>query len=204
MRVTLSDRRPSPTPRSTVEDDDHTEASTATGDSPTEPADDGPQRTRVSMRPRIVLAVLLAVAFAGGLAFAGVQFFTQRAKETARVEALAAAKRYATDLSSYDYRNLDGNFRAVEQNATGEFGEQYRQVSRNLTELIKQHQAVSKGAVLSAGLVESGTDRAVVALFVDQTITNTNSPQPRIDRNRMQMTLVRQDDRWLVDNVTLL
>ncbi|GAA1194045.1 hypothetical protein [Prauserella alba] len=156
------------------------------------------------LRPRRIIAALLVLAVLGGLGFAASAFFAQRAEDQARTEAVAAAKRYAVDLSSYDHQDLDGNFQAVERNATGEFGRQYRQVSDNLTQLLEQHQATSEGNVVRAGIAEATADRAVVLLFVDQTISNTNTEQPRVDRNRMEMTLLRRDDRWLVDNVTLL
>lgn len=159
---------------------------------------------KAALRPRRVIAAVLVLAVLGGLGFAASLFFGQRAEEQARTEALGAAKRYAVDLSSYDHQNLDGNFQAVERNATGQFGQQYRQVSNNLTKLLKQHKATSKGNVVRAGVAEASADRAVVVLFVDQTISNTNTEKPRVDRNRMEMALVRQDDRWLVDKVTLL
>ncbi|TKG71094.1 VirB8/TrbF family protein [Prauserella endophytica] len=204
MRITIADRKPSPKPRSTVDDkpEDEDEAGTTDDTPPTE--EDPPERRSRRPKPRLLLAVLAVAALLGAGGYLGARFAAHQAAETARTEALAAAKRYATDLSSYDFNDLQGNFSAVEAGATGRFAEQYRQVSRNLTELIKQHEAVSKGAVLTAGVAEADSDRAVVVLFVDQTITNTNSPQPRIDRNRMQMTLLHQDERWLVDDVKLL
>ncbi|MBB3664853.1 Mce-associated membrane protein [Prauserella sediminis] len=173
-------------------------------------ADDGAEpRGRAAtlaarLRPRRILAAVLVLAVLGGLGVAASAFFAQRAEQQARTEALAAAERYAVDLSSYDHEDLDGNFRTVQSNATGQFGQQYRQVSENLTTLLKQHKATSEGNVVRAGIAEAGADRAVVLLFVDQTISNTNTDQPRVDRNRMEMTLVRHEDRWLVDKVTLL
>ena len=41
-------------------------------------------------------------------------------------------------------------------------------------------------------------------VFLDQTVTNTNSPQPRVDRNRMQLSLIRQDGDWKLSNVQLM
>ncbi|MCP2251638.1 Mce-associated membrane protein [Prauserella aidingensis] len=181
----------------TVDDDsgDHTGAGESEGRTTTVAA---------LLRPRRVLAALLVLSVLGGLGFAAREFFAQRAEEQARAEALAAAERYAVDLSSYDHKDLDGNFQAVERNATGRFGQQYRQVSDNLTKLLQQHKATSEGNVVRAGVTEADADHAVVLLFVDQTISNTNTEQPRVDRNRMEMTLVHRDDRWLVDKVTLL
>lgn len=204
--VDTRNEKPSPSPRSTVDSDaerDVAEVESTADDttgtaSGNEPA---PARWR---RPGVLLAVLLSALVLGVAVFLTVQYLGLRSSESARAEAIGAATEFATNLSSYDFADLEGNFSGVTENATGRFAEQYTQVGANLTELIKQHKAVSEGTVLAAGAVEADDDHAVVLLFVDQTITNTNSPQPRVDRNRMRMTLVRQDGRWLVDDVKLL
>jgi Mce-associated membrane protein len=43
-----------------------------------------------------------------------------------------------------------------------------------------------------------------VVVFVDQSITNATLPQPRVDRNRVIMTLVPRDGRWLVSKLELM
>lgn len=154
--------------------------------------------------PRALLAALLVAAVLGGTGYLAWEYFSLRSQEASRTQAMDAAGRFAAELSSYDFNRLRENFSGVTENATPRFAQQYEQVGSKLTELIKKHQAVSKGEVVASGVQSFEADRAVVVLFVDQTITNTNSPQPRIDRNRMRMTLVRQDDRWLVDDVALL
>ncbi|MGP3708901.1 hypothetical protein [Gordonia paraffinivorans] len=40
-------------------------------------------------------------------------------------------------------------------------------------------------------------------LFVDQSITNTASPEPRVDRSRVVMTMEKVDGRWLASKVDL-
>ncbi len=64
--------------------------------------------------------------------------------------------------------------------------------------------ATSQGTVLTAATVEADQNRAVIALFVDQEITNRNDPEPRIDRNRMRMTLIHENGRWLIGGIELL
>lgn len=155
-------------------------------------------------RPGVLIPLAVVVALLAVVGYLGFQVREQSASSSARGAALEAARGYAKDLSTYNYTNLAGNFASVTANARGGFAQQYKQVSTSLTELIKQNQAVSEGSVLSAGLVDADENRAVVALFVDQKITNTNSPQPRIDRNRMQMTLVHENGRWLIDDIKLL
>ncbi len=161
-------------------------------------------RLRANARPKTVVPLVLAVGVLVALGYLVVQLREQEALDSARTEALSAARGYAKDLSTYNYNNLNGNFAAVTANSHGQFAQQYKQVSASLTELIKQNQAVSDGSVLSAGIVDADANHAVVALFVDQKITNTSNPQPRIDRNRMQMTLVHDNGRWLIDDIKLL
>ncbi|MDA3631192.1 hypothetical protein OU415_37605 [Saccharopolyspora sp. WRP15-2] len=166
-----------------------------------------PERKSLLQRvwqPKSLLVLALLIAVFGMLGAMGSQLQQAQAVEDARRSALDAARTYATDLSTYDFNSLERNFSAVTANSHGQFAEQYKEISGSLTELIRQNRAVSKGTVVSAGVAEADEQRAVVTLFVDQEITNVNSPQPRIDRNRMQMTLVRSDSRWLIEDIKLL
>lgn len=155
-------------------------------------------------RPRMLVPVVLVAGLLAMTGYLGMQLHQQQLEEQARTSALESARRYAEDLSTYDHENLEQNFAAVKDNAHGQFAEQYEQVGSSLSQLIQQNRASSEGTVLSAGNVRTEQDRAVVALFVDQKITNKNNPEPRIDRNRMRMTLVLGDGGWLIDGVKLL
>ncbi|GAB2673736.1 hypothetical protein GCM10027271_38160 [Saccharopolyspora gloriosae] len=186
------------------------EDSPAVGGEPVEPPStfestvDGRGRLRALRRPSVLAAALVILLLLGGLTYTGVRLREAAANEAARTEALAAGERYALALTTYDHQNLPDNFGSVSENASPAFAGQYREVSDGLTQLIQQYRATSKGEVRGAGAVQVDQDRAVLVLFVDQTITNTNSPEPRVDRTRMQLTLVRPDGRWLIDDVKLI
>jgi len=172
----------------------------------TESTVDLDESTEDKRRPRaltIVLAVVIVVLLALS-GFLGWTFLERRQADSARAAAVDAGTKYATDLASYDFTNLAGNFTTVTANSTEKFAQQYKQVSDNLTQLIVQMKATSKGSVTQLGVVESDADSAVLVLFLDQAITNTNSPQPRVDRNRMRLSLLKSGDRWLIDDVQLL
>ncbi|WP_406689977.1 hypothetical protein REH65_29175 [Saccharopolyspora sp. ID03-671] len=174
-------------------------------DTRTEPETASRATSRPALRkPRVLVAAVIAAVLLGALGYTGLQLRSHVAAESARAAAQEAARRYAADLSTYDYRRLDSNFAAVTANAHGQFAQQYEQVSSSLTELIRQNQAISEGKVLTTATVSADENHAVVALFVDQEITNKNTPEPRVDRNRMQMTLIHDDGRWLIDNIQLL
>lgn len=158
---------------------------------------------RLSLPVTIVLAtvLVLALAAAGTL---GVLLAGHLRTERAGAEALATAKAYAVTVTSYDYQNLDRNFGDVLDGATGEFKDQYGGASKVLRQLITDAKAKATGTVQDAGIQSATPDQVEVLVFVDQTITNAVTPRPRLDRNRVLMTLTRHDGRWLVEKLELV
>ena len=147
-----------------------------------------------------VLVAALALAAAAVL---GVQVARGPAADRAGNEALATARAYAVTVTTYDYQTIDKAFADVLDGATGEFKSQYAGASKTLRQLITDAHSTSKGTVLDAGVRSASTDEVVVLLFVDQLITNSASPQPKIDRLRVVMTLTPHDGRWLVEKLEL-
>ncbi|WP_424805119.1 hypothetical protein [Rhodococcus sp. 27YEA15] len=149
-----------------------------------------------------LLAGILVVLAA--LGWGGYTTWQSSLDDDARTSALDSGKKFATDLATYNFQNLDQNLSVVRDNSVGQFAGQYAQVASNLQNMIVQYQATSSAQILSAGLASADRDNAEVLVFLDQTITNTNSPDPRIDRNRMQLSLVREDGTWKLADVQLL
>lgn len=152
----------------------------------------------------IAAGVVVVLAVLAALGWGGYTIWQKSAVEDARASALDSGSQFATDLATYNYQNLDQNLAIVRDNSVGEFAGQYAQVASNLQNMIVQYQATSSAKILSAGLASADRDNAEVLVFLDQTITNTNSPDPRIDRNRMQLSLVREDGKWKLSKVQLL
>lgn len=164
-----------------------------------------PAASRASRRPGrpvLVLAVLLALAVVAAVTF-GALWWRASSRAHAGAEALATARAYAVTVTTYDYQQLDRNFVDVLDGATGEFRNQYSGASQTLRQLITDAKARATGTVLDAGVRSATRDEVVVLVFVDQSITNAASPQPKIDHTRVVMTLTRHDGRWLVDKLEL-
>jgi Mce-associated membrane protein len=121
-----------------------------------------------------------------------------------RADVLAVADTYAINLSTYDYTKLDQDFARVLDTATGEFKEQYTVAKESLREAIVKFQGKATGTVLARAVMSLDGDHAEVILFVDQTVTNANTAQPRIDRLRMRMGLEKQSGRWLINKLDLV
>jgi Mce-associated membrane protein len=160
-----------------------------------------------------LLAALVLTALGVALLIAAVvvtqiRLHNANAEGDARATALVAAKTFSAELSTYDYHHLDRDFGAVVNHSTGKFKTDFSKASKDLEPLITKYQATSAGKVAAAGISDDATtdptNHATVIVFVDQTVRNTNSPQPRVDRNRLRLTLTHASGSWLVEKVEIL
>jgi Mce-associated membrane protein len=67
-----------------------------------------------------------------------------------------------------------------------------------------QYHVVVKAEVAAQSVVSATADQVVVLLFVNQTTTSTRLDGPRVDLNRVRLTLVKVDGTWLVNKVVAL
>lgn len=166
----------------------------------------------------LVAGGIVILALVGGLVFAAVGWRHADARaaraatqigqadhaDSLRESALAAAKQDAVDFASYNYTTLAADFARARSHLTPDFAAKYDQISAQLRAVIVQYRGQSKAAVLGAAVQSVGPKQAVVLLFVDQTITTNQSKTPRVDRNRMQLTLQRQSNgTWLISDLLL-
>ena len=110
---------------------------------------------------------------------------------------------YAQVLTSIDSNNVDENFRQVLDGATGEFKDMYTQSSVQLRQLLIDNKATAHGVVLESAVQSAGKDKVVVLLFVDQSVQNSQVPDPRIDRSRIKITMEDVDGQWRASKVEL-
>jgi hypothetical protein len=115
--------------------------------------------------------------------------------------ALHAAKSYAVTFATYRYDDLDADFAATEAHSVDPFLTQYRSTTDALRETVTKVKASSTAKVISAGLAAVTARSAVVDLFLDQSIVNVKSS--RTLAQRVEMTLVRKDGKWLISRVVL-
>lgn len=158
---------------------------------------------RARRRPRpSTVALTLAVLFmlACG-AFAWVQVNKLGEQAAVPEDARQAAMRFAVDLGTYDYRDPDGNFELVAVESTDNFARQLVEITDALGPTLQQTRAVSSATVAAAAVLSSEGNRVVVDLYLDQTIENANTESPRVDRNRMEVTVLHVGDVWLLDQV---
>ncbi|MGI5193826.1 hypothetical protein ACQEVY_09320 [Streptomyces sp. CA-288835] len=171
----------------------------------------GAQRSR----GRLLTAILTALLIAGLIAVAvlGWQYREGQRAEQARGQALTAARKAAPVVLSYDYRHLDRDFTAARARLTGKFRDEYGKTTKTVVgPTAKKYEGVVKATVVepagggtpAASVVSASPDKAVVLLFVNQVTRSTQVSGPRVDLNRVRMTLDRTSDGWKVSAVDAL
>ena len=147
-----------------------------------------------------VVAVTVGVVVLAGVATADAS--RQHAVDRARAGALAAASAAVPTVLSYDYRHLDADFAKAESLLTPRFRAEYAATTaKQVKPLARKNKATSTADIQAAAVVEAEPDRAVVLVFVNQLATNVNLTQPRLDRARINVTVVRSGGRWLIDRM---
>jgi Mce-associated membrane protein len=166
-------------------------------------------------RPGLLSAVLAVLVVVGLVAVAvlGWKFRDAGRTDTARTEALAAARNAAPVVLSYDYRHLDKDFAAARSHLTGAFRDQYEKTTKTVVAptSTKYHGVVkatvakpSNGGAPAASVVSASPDKAVVLLFMNQVTNSTQVSGPRLDLNRVRMTLENTSEGWKVSAVDAL
>lgn len=152
-------------------------------------------------RIALVVAVYVgAVGLAGGL---GWQLWDEHSVSQAGQAAERTAVNYAQVLTSIDSNQVDQNFSAVLDGATGEFKDTYTKASAQLRQLLIDNKAAAHGTVVASAIQSQTKNKAVVLLMVDQTVSNAVRPDGRVDRSRMKVTMENVGGRWLASKVEL-
>lgn len=182
-----------------------------TGDGdPAEPESTQPDATdsAVPDRPRRRIAVGLAgavlVAALGSSAYLGWQVKQLNDIAAAGAAAVAAARDYAVTLTTLEATAIDEHYNRALDGATGKFKDEYSQGAAQLRQVLIDNRAAGTGVVIDAAIKSATKTRVEVLAFVDQSITNLANPSPRIDRNRVQMTMELIDGRWLASKVDIV
>jgi len=188
---------------STAEKTDATEQPDANADEASD-ANSTPCAGRRRLRRLAVFgATLVCFAALGSSGYLGWQLKQRDDTSAAAQAALAVARTYAVTLTSVDSKDIDQNFNQVLGGATGEFKDMYSQSAAQLRQILVDNKAVSKGIVVDAAVKSATKAKVDVLLFVDQSISNAVVNGPRIDRNRIEMTMELIDNHWLASHVDI-
>lgn len=165
---------------------------------------------------RAVVTAALAVALIAVVAIGAVltiQYRDAIRTDHARTAAMAAAKRAAPVIFSYDYRHLDQDFSKAEALLTGSFHDQYAKTTQTVVKptALQYHGVVkatvaqpADGSAAAVSVVSASPEQVVVLAFIDQSTTSTRVSGTQVDQNRVLLTLTHTPQGWLVSAVDAL
>jgi Mce-associated membrane protein len=180
---------------------------------PATPADTEPEAgsrgsrlNRLSLRDGALVALgVLALALIASAGILAYRVHEDQAADSARSAATAAARTAARQVLSYDHRHLDADFARASRLLTSPFKGDYAKTTRTVVRpTAVKYQAVVKADVVATSVVRGTGDRVVLLLFVNQTTTSTRLSGPRVDLNRVRMTMAKVDGKWLVSGLDAL
>jgi len=156
----------------------------------------------------LIALTVVAVAFGIFGAVWGVQKWTGEDPAVARKAASDAAASAATTIFSYTYNKLPEHLAASQETMTPAFAKKFKSISPALSALAPQRKIQVKAVVRDAATLECGDScdptKATVLIFIDQARVVDGTDKPTVFGNRIQMSMVKSGDRWLVSNVKAL
>ncbi|TMR06322.1 hypothetical protein ETD86_52845 [Nonomuraea turkmeniaca] len=131
-----------------------------------------------------------------------------RDADAAGAVAVAAARKVAPDLLSYDYRTVEEDLVRAGAHTTGELTKHYKELTTSLVSKAKSQKIVQTVSVAGAGVERAEPDRVEVLIFVN-TATVKEVPgkaglQQQFSQSRARFVMVRRDSRWLVAGLSTL
>jgi hypothetical protein len=156
-------------------------------------------------RRRGVLPAVLAVVLVLLLAAVAFLWFTRPGGSDVRTadysQALQAARSGIVDLTSFDYLTLDDDIEQIRRVSTGglrkESVDQLDQRRQDITDA----KAVVNTEIIDAGITRATDEAATVLLLIQSTQESTASKQPEIVRYRIEVTLEKSGNRWLLSGI---
>jgi Mce-associated membrane protein len=148
----------------------------------------------------VILVLLLLVS--GGLA-AWLYFTVYQPDEqtdaAAGQAAVTTAREGTVAILSYKSETLDQDFTTAKSHLTGDFLNTYENFTRQvITPAVKEKAVTTTAQVVGAAASELHPNSAVVMVFVNQTTTSKDRPDPAMSASTVLVSLTKANGRWLI------
>lgn len=152
----------------------------------------------------VVLACLAVLGIAGTVGF-GLAWANLQSRASGEAQASRAARSFFVDLTNFDAKTVDADFRTITSMATGPFASQaQRFFNSSIRQELEKALASSRGQVRALYVQSYGTGRATVYGVVDQLYANDKLSSPQTDVLRIVLSMAEVSGRWKVADVTVL
>ncbi|WP_024793567.1 hypothetical protein [Tomitella biformata] len=114
---------------------------------------------------------------------------------------LAAAETSVNDIVNVSAANIDEKIGSILDGSTGAYRDQFEGASEQFASMAREVDATSEGSIVTSA-VEDNTDTSGTVLVVAMsTVTNTNTPEPKVAYFRMRVTVDKVDGQCKTSNV---
>lgn len=146
----------------------------------------------------LTLAVVAALTLPGCLFFLKYQPVQQTNDAAARA-AIRAASDGTVAILSYSPVTVDNDLTVAKSHLTGDFLKYFNDFGRYfVAPAVRQQGVKASASVLRAAVAEIDPDEAVVLLFIHQTTTSKEKPDPALTTNSVRVTLTKVNGSWLI------
>ncbi|MGW0180062.1 twin-arginine translocation pathway signal [Nocardia sp. NPDC003345] len=160
-----------------------------------------PLRTLPRSPETILLTVLAVVAVLAATSLLLFQYRPDSRGDAAKNEVLSAATEGTVALLSYSPDSLDQDFAAAKSKMTGDFLNYYTQFTEKVIAPAAKDKSVETEAVIvRSAVAELQDDSAVALLFINQTTTSAEKPEPALAASSVRVTLSKVDNSWLISS----
>jgi len=169
---------------------------------------DGPATTkrwirRCLARWRSIIATAL-VGTAVGVALS--LFFVlyrpdQQVGDAAAHRAIQTASEGSVAVLSYAPDDLNRDFAKAQSYLTGDFLAYYIKFTEQIAALAQQKRVTETAKVVRAAVSELHPDSAVVLVFINQTATSKEKPEPQTTASAARVTLTKVKGSWLISKL---
>ncbi|GFG67492.1 hypothetical protein MKUB_49820 [Mycobacterium kubicae] len=164
-------------------------------------------RKKINVRPIPLILVVLLLISSGVAAWLYVSQYRPAKQTDPDVEraAVTAASDGTVALLSYSPDSLDKDFANAKSHLAGDFLSYYEQFTQQtVAPAAKQKSLKTSAHVMRAAVSELRANSAVVLLFVDQSTTSKDNPEPSVAASSVLVDLSLIDGKWLITKFTPL
>jgi Mce-associated membrane protein len=122
--------------------------------------------------------------------------------DAAARRAIQAASEGAVAALSYSSESMDRDFAKARSHLTGDFLAYYDKFTKEIViPTVQQKHLTQTTTVVRAAVSELGPDSAVVLVFLNETTTGKDKPQPLITPSAVRITLTKVSGSWLISKL---
>nr|WP_244168119.1 hypothetical protein [Mycobacterium paraffinicum] len=125
----------------------------------------------------------------------------QQVGDAAAHRAVQAASDGAVAVLSYGPDNLDRDFAKAKSYLTGDFLAYYTKFTEQIAAMAQQKHVTETAQAVRAAVSELHPDSAVVLVFINQTATSKEKPQPQTTASIALVTLTKVKGTWLISKL---